>query len=52
MRRTTEIEQVLAIVHEVVSERFRGDAWIFLGAPLMEAIRVRVDRAEPGKPGA
>jgi hypothetical protein len=46
MERTPEVEQVLRIVREVVSQRFRGDSWIFHGAPLMQADR---DHRGPGQ---
>ena len=49
MTRTPEVEQVLQIVRQVVGQTFRGDDWIFKGAPLMQAIDAAVDQAEPGK---
>ncbi len=49
MERTPEVEQVLRIVREVVGQRFRGDSWIFHGAPLMQAIEAAVAQAKPGE---
>ncbi len=46
MERTPEVEHVLRIVREVVGQRFRGDSWIFHGAPLMQAIEAAVEKTK------
>ena len=50
MERTPEVEQVLRIVREVVGQHFRGDSWIFHGAPLMRRIEVAVEQAKSVRP--
>ena len=50
MERTPEVEQVLHIVRQVVAQHFRDHDWIFLGAPLVDAIVAAVDEAGPAEP--